>query len=439
MLRRVVEQVFGLALRVFFRRIELDGLERVPADGPVIFVLNHPNALIDPAFLLCLAPRPVAFLAKAPLFRTPVLGLIVRAFDSIPIYRKQDEGGAVDNRDTFRRARELLLRGRAVAIFPEGTSHSDPQLKPLKTGAARIALGTGLEGLVVVPAGLYYTAKARFRSDALVCFGDPIRVAPVAVPDSGEPPAAEVAALTRDIEAALRAVTLQAGDVEVLRLVDRVGEIFAAASDEAWTVAETFDLRRRLAAGHAALRARDPARLQALVDRVRRYERDLGELGLGTDHLAPHHITFAGSLRYALRSAFTLGLVLPLALAGTILHYPSYRASGMIAGRVAGEYEDMVATVKLLAATLLFPLTWLLAGLAVGLTWSPAAGLAVGLLAAPAAGYAALHFWERFASVSAAARGLLLFLTRRRLLDRLAAERQAIRAEVLALADLVGA
>ena len=76
MLRRVVEQVFGLSLRVFFRRIELDGLGRVPASGPVIFVLNHPNALIDPAFLLCLAPRPVSFLAKAPLFRTPVIGLI---------------------------------------------------------------------------------------------------------------------------------------------------------------------------------------------------------------------------------------------------------------------------------------------------------------------------------------------------------------------------
>lgn len=435
-LRRIVEQVFGLALRVFFRRIELEGLDRVPAAGPVMFVLNHPNALIDPAFLLCLAPRPVAFLAKAPLFRTPVLGLIVRAFDSIPVHRKQDEGGAVDNRDTFRKARELLLRGRAVAIFPEGTSHSDPQLKPLKTGAARIALGTGLADLTIVPAGLYYSAKASFRSDALVYFGDPLRVAPVgSVGD--EPPPDAVAALTREIDAALRAVTLQAEDIELLRLVERVGRIFTAASDEAWTVAEAFDLRRRLAAGHAALRARDPARLDALLARVRRYERDLAELGLGPEHLAPRHITFAGSLRYALRSAFTLGLVLPLALAGTLLHYPSYRASGMLAARVAGEYEDMVATVKVLAATLFFPLTWLLAGLAAGHVFSASAGLLVGLLVAPASGYAALHFWERFASVAAAARGLLLFLTRKRLLARLADERQAIRAEILALADLV--
>lgn len=439
MLRRVVERIFGVALRIFFRRIELDGLERVPARGPVMFVLNHPNALIDPAFLLCLSPRPVSFLAKAPLFRTPVLGAIVRAFDSIPIQRKQDEGGGpVDNRDTFRRARELLLRGQAVAIFPEGTSHSDPGLKPLKTGAARIALGTGLEDLTIIPAGLFYSAKARFRSEALVCFGAPISVPRVALDARDEPPAPAVAALTRAIDGGLRAVTLQADDREILALVDRTSEIFAAASEEAWTVAEAFELRRRLLAGHARLRTHDPGRLAALVERVRRYERDLGELGLAPEHLAPHHITFAASLRYALRSAFTLGVVLPLALLGTALHYPGYRLSGTIAARVAGEDEDMVATAKLLAAMTFFPFTWILFGAGAGLAWGTKAGLVAGLVAAPASGHAALHFWERFASVAAAARGLGLFLARRTLLARLHDERRAIRAEILALADIVG-
>ena len=105
LIRRFVTVLLRFALRVFFSRAEVVGRERVPREGAVLFVLNHPNALVDPCFLLCFAPRRVSFLAKSPLFRTPVIGRFVRALDSIPVYRKQDEGeGASErNRETFRR------------------------------------------------------------------------------------------------------------------------------------------------------------------------------------------------------------------------------------------------------------------------------------------------------------------------------------------------
>ena len=121
MIRRIIRSVLRLALRVYFRRIEVTGLENVPRESPVIFVLNHPNALVDPAFLLCLAPRRVAFLAKAPLFRMPVIGYLVRALDSLPAYRRQDEGQDVSrNIETFNAARQLLARGVTIGIRPEG-------------------------------------------------------------------------------------------------------------------------------------------------------------------------------------------------------------------------------------------------------------------------------------------------------------------------------
>ncbi|HWW74686.1 MAG TPA: 1-acyl-sn-glycerol-3-phosphate acyltransferase, partial [Pyrinomonadaceae bacterium] len=143
MLRRAIKVVLLFALRVFFRRIEVVGRRRVPREGACLFVLNHPNGLIDPVFLLCFAPRRVSFLAKSPLFRMPVIGLFVRALDSIPVYRKQDEGegAASRNRETFERSAALLRRGGTIAICPEGASHSEPYLLPLKSGAARIALG----------------------------------------------------------------------------------------------------------------------------------------------------------------------------------------------------------------------------------------------------------------------------------------------------------
>src|SRR5881392_2956385 len=168
-MRRAVTALLRVLIRVFFKRIDIVDMERVPDDAPVIFAVNHPNALIDPLFLLCFAPRPVSFLAKAPLFRMPVIGWFARGFDSIPVYRREDNFSPAQNRETFARARQTLARGGAIAIFPEGTTHSDPRLKTLKTGAARIALGSTLR-VMVVPTGLFYTSKQTFRSAAVMYF-----------------------------------------------------------------------------------------------------------------------------------------------------------------------------------------------------------------------------------------------------------------------------
>src|SRR5207237_173489 len=101
--------------------------------------------------------------------------------------RRQDKVSTAGNRETFARAREVLQRGGAIAIFPEGTTHSDPRLRELKTGAARIALGASIR-VSIVPTGLYYTAKQTFRSSALAYFGSPILVAPAPVDAHGGHP-----------------------------------------------------------------------------------------------------------------------------------------------------------------------------------------------------------------------------------------------------------
>src|SRR5215468_7811714 len=204
MMRRFLRALFRLSLRIFFRRVEIEGIERIPREGGVIFAANHPNALVDPLLFLCFAPRPVAVLAKAPLFSTPVVGAFVRGFDSIPVYRSQDAGSDLSkNRETFDAARRLLASGGGLLLFPEGVSHDDPKLRPLKTGAARIALGAAAlagSALALVPAGLYYTWKRRFRSSVLLSFGQPIAVPLVALEGDGEPPADAVRDLTQRLE-----------------------------------------------------------------------------------------------------------------------------------------------------------------------------------------------------------------------------------------------
>lgn len=120
MLRGAVHALLSLVLRIFFRRVEVTGRYQVPAQGPVLFCSNHPNALIDPLVLLVTAPRPVSFLAKAPLFDMPVIGWFARALDAIPVYRAQDfPEGRPDNAGMFAAARAVLDGGGTIGIFPE--------------------------------------------------------------------------------------------------------------------------------------------------------------------------------------------------------------------------------------------------------------------------------------------------------------------------------
>jgi 1-acyl-sn-glycerol-3-phosphate acyltransferase len=140
----------------------------------VLLVANHPNSLLDPVLVQAVAGRPVRFLAKAPLFTDAKVGWLVRGAGAIPVFRAADDPAQMGrNEDTFRAVHAALAGCAAVGIFPEGLSHLEPGLAPLRTGAARIALGVG-RVFPVVPVGLVFRAKDVFRSDALVLVGEPV-------------------------------------------------------------------------------------------------------------------------------------------------------------------------------------------------------------------------------------------------------------------------
>jgi 1-acyl-sn-glycerol-3-phosphate acyltransferase len=494
LLRRAITAVLRFALRVFFRRVEVVGRGRVPRQGACLFVLNHPNGLVDPVFLLCFAPRRVSFLAKSPLFRMPVISFFVRALDSIPVYRKQDEGADTSrNRETFERSAELLRRGGTIAICPEGASHSEPYLLPLKTGAARIALGAasvkdeggrmkdegravgderrGMKGevrkvkdeshrvkdesptvsassslhpssfrlhpsLKIVPAGLYYTAKTTFRSGALLYFGEPIEVGPVALDEHGEPPRERVAELSERIAGALRSLTLNADRHEALALVARAERIFSSEEDEEGRSLERELMRRRrFVEGYAFHRQHSPARLEILERRIRQYEEELRQAGLEDPRqLSAATVSEYGRAWTTLSRAALFLLLSPLALAGALVHYPAYTLAGLLATKFASEYDDILSTFKIAAALLLFPLTWL--ALAVALYFFAGWwGVFAGSLCAPLAGYVALRTREELDRFLAGTRAALFFLRERSFFRRLLEERRLIRREILELGD----
>lgn len=435
--RRLVQVVVAVALRLFFRRIEADGVEKVPLTEPLIFVLNHPNGLIDPALVFVALPRRVSFLAKSTLFRVPGVGFFLRTVEALPLYRRVDAGennqivSPAQNQKTFEACFELLRQNRCIALFPEGISHNSTYLLPLKTGAARIALGAlavnkdTLIPLRMVPVGLYYTSKTSFRSEALLRFGAPFTVLPVTLEADGQPPRKAVLELSELIAEKLREVTLNVEDNKAFEFVRRTEQLFSSVYEGLnfrVSLTEELNLRRRFAEQFES-NAKDA---QGFKKRLDVYDEHLRELGV-----SPEHLSVAGhSLWYVFRHfLLRIGVMLilsPLAIVGAILHLPAYLLCLLI-GRIVRRHgvDDSGGSPKILAAILLMPLTWLIiTGLVL---WFRNWRLA--LITFPLAivcGYAAMRCLEELFDLRGWFKAAWFLLRRRRLFVRLLFERRAL-------------
>lgn len=432
---RVVLAVFGVALRLFFRRIETVNADVVPKGPGVIFVMNHPNGLIDPAMVFVALPRKISFLAKSTLFRMPVISFLLRTVEALPLYRKIDAGEDVSkNQKTFELCRELLQKGGSIALFPEGVSHNSPKMLPAKTGAARIALGavSVAEGkdldLRIVPVGLFYTSKTTFRSEALLHFGEPFKVEPVAMNDEGQPDRNAVKELTAKIENALRDVTLNAETDNDLHTARMAEEILASAETNE-TLGEKLEFLKKFVAETS-----DDADIgdnrSELREKLVEYDRKLDEHGLEPEHLSLAQFSQRSVIRQAFILSAPLVAMLPLAVVGTVLHYPAYRLCGFVAKRMARHgADDIASTVKVLAGMVFIPLTWLITAGVVTyfLGWKS------GLLSIPlvvVCGYVALRVSEEITELSGWARAIWMFLTRRETFLRMFVERRELQHEL---------
>ncbi|NOT46691.1 MAG: hypothetical protein HOP17_02930 [Acidobacteria bacterium] len=432
---RLVLGAFGIALRLFFRRIETVNAEVVPAGTGVIFVMNHPNGLIDPALVFVALPRKISFLAKSTLFRMPVISFLLRTVEALPLYRKIDAGEDVSkNQRTFEMCRELLQKGGSIALFPEGVSHNSPKMLPAKTGAARIALGavsvTALDeplDLRIVPVGLFYTSKTTFRSEALLHFGEPFQVEAVSVDDDGQPDRDTVKQLTARIEDALRNVTLNAETESDLHTARMAEDILASAEAEG-TLGEKLEFLKKFVAEASEMDgdADDAALRQRIID----YDKKLDENGIEPEHLSLAQFSRGSVIRQAMVLSVPLIMMSPLAIAGTILHYPAYRLCGFVSNRMSSHgADDVASTVKVLAGMVFIPLTWLLTAAEVYyfLGWKSS------LLSVPLAivcGYVALHTSEEVEELRGWAKAIWLFLTRRETFLRMFVERRELQHEL---------
>jgi glycerol-3-phosphate O-acyltransferase / dihydroxyacetone phosphate acyltransferase len=382
-----------LALRVFYR-FRVAG-PPVPRTGPVLLVANHPNSLLDPGAVAAAAGRPVRFMAKAPLFTDPRVGWLVRGMGAIPVYRRSDDPSQMGkNEESFHAVFQALREGAAVGIFPEGLSHSEPSLAPVKTGAARIALGAA-DGAAfpIVPIGLSLRDKGRFRSRALVLTGASVEWFDLAT--RGPDDAVAVRELTRRIEKALRRVTVNLRSWEDAPLVEMAQEIYLAEEGLRVGAEARVAGLREVAEGLARVRNGEAPEARDLVREVRRHARLLRALDIRPHQLAQPDVSQA--FRWTLRSALLFLFTAPVTLAGAVVFLIPYEIIRAI-GASAHLGPDLRATYKVLAGIAFYSL-WI--ALLTGLAWwrfGPTAGV-VTMVGLPLLGLAtlAVEDWRRAA------------------------------------------
>ncbi len=152
------------SLLFFFRRSIACGFPLGELKGPAIIAANHPNSMMDAIVIGCSCKRPVHFTIRSDMFNNLLFRLLLRFLNGIPVYRTSEEKGKLrKNFNTIEQCRQILKQDGIIIIFPEGTTLQDWNLKPLKSGTAKMvqyALQDDYlqDALQVVPVGLTYSS-----------------------------------------------------------------------------------------------------------------------------------------------------------------------------------------------------------------------------------------------------------------------------------------
>lgn len=426
---RLLTLLARLALRGFFRRVEVAGTDAVRGDRPVLVVANHFYGMVDPVMLAGVFGRLPRFLAKSTLWDLAPVRPLLSLAGMIPVYRPEDATDVAGNREVFAVCHRVLARGGLVGIFPEGVTHDDPAIRPVRTGAARIALGAhaaGVGGLRIVPVGLVFDDKIALRSRVLARVGRPVDVGAVAADLGGagrpvdDTDRAAVRALTDLIAARLREVAPDYRSDREARVLRRAADVAlrtGRGEGVEVSLAEQEALARRLAAAPAAQR-------DEIAQALARYHLDLDLAGLRDRQVEPGYRA-STLLRRSLATTARLVLLAPLALLGAAWNLVPYWIVRLV-GRVVSEPVTK-GTARLLTALVVFPVAW--SGAAVLDAWDGAlAGVAVFLLA-PVLGLVAVGWSESLVRVHRDWRGWIGLTERRALLPAVReARREVVRA-----------
>ena len=444
-----LKPIVGVALHWYYRSLTVANIERIPLEGPVFLAANHPNSLTDAMVLGWMSPRRVRYTAKATLFGNPVAAWLLRTIGVVPLRRAADEQAgaqpqpdAARNAASFSAVADALAAASCIVVFPEGKTHDEPYMAPLRTGLARMALMARderhIRGIRIVPIGLLFEEKAAPRSRVLLQVGEPIDV------DALRGQHATVAGLTELMDQRLRAVTLNFENREDAERIQLLGTTLAALLEPATSITEgapplvrTLGLVRRIARAQQTLQAQRSPELDAQIvhfeAQLRAFHDRLAELRIDVHDVGIDRSALLGA-RFVLREAAIAAVLVPISLWGRITHVVPLRLARTLALRNVRALDEppmrtfVIGTALVIGAyVLLTTLVTLVAG-----PWWAVVFFATLVPSASSD----LRYGDRLERVLARARAYRQFVATPALQDSLRAEAEWIRAEAGALEQL---
>ncbi len=436
LLYRLIRVVMKVAMAVFFQKIELRRGEYVPDVGPVVFVANHPNSIMDAFVMGVVTKRKVNYVGHAGLFRGKLKAWFLRSCGVIPVYRREDAPNKMEqNVSAFEACYQALEKGETIGIFPEGTSDMLRVVKRVKTGAARIVLEAerrnGYQlGVKLIPIGLYFFSRTRFRSKVLVNVGKPIelkRFFEINERDNYE----AVRRLTEEIQRRLEQLTVSVSAEELDQFVRDVESIYrdelkqetlAGRKDVSPTEAD-FIVTKQIADCVGYYFQREPQRVRALQARIQAYKRKLSRLRL-RDAMLKEPQGLWPLFWKNLLSLTRVIVGLPLAAYGLVNNLLPYLITEQLAKRFVDE-RTKILTALLLggAATFLAfysaqtALVWHFKGVGWAVLYA---------MSLPVSGLFTLSYLKETQAEKQRISLALFFLTKRQLLDRIQRERRQL-------------
>lgn len=354
MLYRFIKFLAIVAVKTFFDRITIRHRSRLPDSGPVIFVANHPNTMIDPLVIGYAVNRDLTYLAKSTIFKRPLNHWILSKLRLVPVFRRMDNPNeTAKNERTFEKCYRILEQGDAFLIFPEGVSTGEQTINKIKTGAARIGFGAEQRndfslGVQIVPVGISYSDITKFRSDVTIRFGRPIELSDYFDLYKKDEIKA-VKEVTGHIDEALHKLTLTLEHLEIESIVESINNIYRRELAVELGKAKSkgvsdFSITKGLINAVEWFYRRYPERVEQFRSDLDQYLRNLNRLHVKDEFLQPQGN--ASPLTHRLRMIMILLLGFPLFIFGLVNNYIPHKIPRWYT-QTKGVEKSMYATTKM--------------------------------------------------------------------------------------------